>query len=273
MTRMETVTSDGAALAVRIDGEGNRPWLLVSNSLAADLRMWDDQIPLLTRTHRVLRYDTRGHGASDAPEGPYDFDMLVSDMIAVLDHFGVETADVMGLSLGGMTALGLGLDRPERVRRLIVCDARADAPPPFVEGWDARIAAVSEGGMQAVAEGTLERWFTAACRAARPQAIERARDMILTTSPAGYVGCAHALKGLDYLRRLDAMRRPVLYVVGSEDGGAPKEVMAAMADETPDGRLTILPNLAHIPNMEDPAAFAGAVEGWLAEASQAARAA
>jgi 3-oxoadipate enol-lactonase len=125
------VPSGGISLSAQVDGSEGKPWLLLGNSLAADLTMWDDQIGLLTRTHRVIRYDTRGHGQSDAPVGPYDFPMLVADMAAVLDHFGADQADVMGLSLGGMTALGLGLTHPDRVRRLVVCDARADGPAPL----------------------------------------------------------------------------------------------------------------------------------------------
>lgn len=259
MTRVK-VAARGATLSAQVEGDEGNPWLILSNSLAADLTMWDDQIGLLTRTHRVIRYDTRGHGHSDAPEGPYDFAMLVADMVAVLDHFGAARADVLGLSLGGMTALGLGLTHPGRVLRLVVCDARADGPAAFLSGWDDRIAAVGAGGMQAILAGTMARWFTPACA---PEIIARASAMVLNTSPAGYVGCARALQGLDYLKDLGRMRLPVMYIVGAEDLGAPKEAMAAMAAVTPGANLTVLPGLAHIPNMEDPAAFASALAGWL----------
>ncbi len=124
------VAARGASLFTRVDGaeRSDAPWIVLSNSLAADHTMWDPQIPALTARYRVLRYDTRGHGASDAPEGPYDFDMLVADVIAVMDHHGVERATFMGLSLGGMTGLGLALAHPQRLSRLVCCDARADAP-------------------------------------------------------------------------------------------------------------------------------------------------
>ena len=257
------VHSGDVGLAVRVDGEAGKPWLLVSNSLGADMGMWDGQIDFLTRTHRVLRYDTRGHGGSEAPPPPYNFDMLVADMIAILDQFEVEQTDVMGLSLGGMTALGLGLDHPQRVGRMIVCDARADAPAPFVQSWDQRIAAINEGGMEAVVAGTLERWFTPSC----PQeVIDKAAAMIRETSPDGYIGCAHALKELDYLKDLGKLRAPVLYVVGSDDLGAPKDAMAEMAERTPVAEFKILDGLAHVPNMEDSEAFAGAIGPWLADA-------
>ena len=172
----------------------------------------------------------------------------------------VERADVMGLSLGGMTALGLGLAHPDRVRRMVVCDARADNPPPFVASWDDRIAAIERGGMAAIVSGTLERWFTG--RASADLRV-RAEAMILATAVPGFAGCARALQGLNYLHRLGELTVPVRYVVGSEDMAAPVAAMQAMADATPGARLTVLPGLAHIPAMEDPAAFQDAVMNWL----------
>lgn len=259
MTRF-TVDAGGVALSARVDGDAGKPWLLLSNSLAADLTMWDDQIGLLTRTHRVLRYDTRGHGQSAAPLGPYSFDDLVADMVALLDHVGAARADVMGLSLGGMTALGLGLTHPARVGRMVVCDARADAPPPFVQSWDDRIAAIRAGGMASIIDGTLARWFTPA---ADPSVPERARAMMLGTSPIGYEGCAGALKRLDYLRHLGGMTVPVRYIVGAEDMGAPPPAMRAMAEATPGASFAEIPGTAHVPNMENPAAFAAALGDFL----------
>lgn len=259
------IESGDARLSALIEGDEGKPWLLVSNSLGADLHMWDDQMPLLTRTHRVIRYDTRGHGQSSAPEGPYSFDMLVADMIAVLDHIGAHRADVMGLSLGGMTALGLALAHSARVGWMIVCDARADNPPPFIAGWDERIAAIRTGGMESVVEGTLARWFSRNC----PQETrKRATAMIRATSATGYIGCAHALKQLNYLKDLGKIMSPVLYVVGAEDMGAPRDVMAAMAAATPNSDFVSLPGLAHVPNMEDPAAFEAVVRPWLAQAAR-----
>jgi len=227
--------------------------------------MWDAQLPLLTRTHRVVRYDTRGHGQSSAPEGPYSFDILVGDMLAVLDHVGAPKADVLGLSLGGMTALGLGLRYPERVGRMIVCSARADNPPPFVTSWDERISAIEKNGMEAIVDGTLARWFTEACP---PAPREKARKMILATSVTGFTGCARALQKLHYLKFLPEMTVPVRYLVGSEDMGAPKDTMAAMAEATPNSEFTILPRLAHIINMQDPEMFDQAVAPWLRLSAQ-----
>jgi 3-oxoadipate enol-lactonase len=267
VSRLE-VRSGDATLSVLVEGDADKPWLIASNSLAADLTMWDDQVPLFTETHRLIRYDARGHGRSSAPEGPYSFETLVADMAAILDHVGAARADVVGLSLGGMTALGFGLAHPERAGRLVVCDARADSPAPFAASWDERVAAVEGGGMAAITEGTLARWFTNACD---PAARKRAEAMILATSPVGYAGCAAALKRLDYLKDLPRMKPPVLYVVGAEDAGAPKEAMEAMAEATPRAQLVVLPGLAHVPNMEGPQAFAAAVGPFLAAAAAEAR--
>lgn len=266
----EFVTSCDAEIAVRIDGAEHLPWIVLSNSLAADLTMWDDQIPLLTRSYQVLRYDTRGHGKSSAPAGPYSFDILVGDLVAVMDHFGIQKADILGLSMGGMTALGLGLRDPARVGRLICADARADAPPPFVAGWDQRIAAVEAGGMAAILAGTLERWFTAATREQRPEVVDRAARMVLSTSPVGYIGCANALKGLDYLRHLKRLKPQTLYIVGAEDGAAPADAMRNMAAQTPGARFDMLPAAAHIANMEDVAGFNTAIADFLGMSRQAA---
>lgn len=266
----DTVVSRDAELAVRVDGPDHLPWIVLSNSLAADLTMWDDQILFLTRSYRVLRYDTRGHGRSSAPKGPYSFDMLVADFIAVMDRFDIRQADVLGLSMGGMTALGVGLAYPERVNRLICADARADAPPPFVAGWDQRIAAIAAGGMGAVLAGTMERWFTAETRQNRPEIVDRAARMVLDTSPVGYAGCAEALKGLDYLRHLPRLEPETLYIVGAEDAGAPPEAMRGMAAATPGAQFEILPRVAHISNMEDVAGFNARVADFLDISRQAA---
>jgi 3-oxoadipate enol-lactonase len=252
----------GGELAVRDHGGADRPYLIALHALGADHRMWDEQVDLFSRTHRLLLLDARGHGESAAPDAPYELEQLVCDVIAVMDAQGIARADILGLSMGGMTALGMGLAHPGRVNRLIVCDARADAPPAFRQGWDERSAAVRRGGIETVIEGTLGRWFTPDCP---PNVVERARAMMRATSAEGYVGCAMALKELNYLPQLHAMSLPVLYLRGSEDGSAPAETMAEMVTRTPHSTLRTIPGAGHLPNMENPAAFAAAVSDWLRE--------
>ena len=260
----DRVEIDGGSLAARVDRAGREaPWIVLSNSLAADHRMWDPQIPLLTSRYHVLRYDTRGHGASDAPEGAYDFAMLVADVVRLMDHHGIGTAAFMGLSLGGMTGLGLALSHPDRLRHLVCCDARADAPEPFVRSWDERIAAIDRDGMRGILQGTIERWLVPDFRAAHPEEVARVESMILGTSPAGYKGCAAALKRLDYLKDLHRIRVPTLFVVGAEDAGAPPDVMKRMAETVPGAQFAVVPHAAHLPNLDNREGFRDAVSGFL----------
>jgi 3-oxoadipate enol-lactonase len=263
--RLDVAVGD-ASLAVQIDGDEGLPWLMLSNSLAADLTMWDDQLPALSRLRRVVRYDTRGHGDSSVPAGPYDFDRLTADAVAIMDHLQIRSADFLGLSLGGMTGLGLGLGSSERIRRLICCNARGEYPAAVVATWDARMKSVASGGMAAIADDTLARWFTERTRRENPGVAERARRMMLSTPAAGYCGCAAALKALDYRRHLPDLRVPTLYVAGEEDLAAPPGVMREMADATPGARLAVVPGAAHMANMDSPAVFNATVCGFLREA-------
>lgn len=259
------VDRGGFSLAARIsDDRVDAPWLVLSNSLASTMAMWAPQLGSLTRHFRVLAYDTRGHGASDVPNAPYSFADLTADVVALMDHAGIAKASIMGLSLGGMTALGLAIHHPERVERVVCAAARADAPPPFVQGWDDRIAAVRAGGMEAIVEPTLERWHAASWQAAHPDALARARAMILATPVEGYVGCANALKGLDYLKDLGRVTVPVLYVAGEMDTGAPAVAMRAMADATPEAAFAQLSGAAHLVNHDAAEAFETAVLSFLA---------
>ena len=268
--RLEVAAGD-ATLAVRVDGDPGLPWLMLSNSLAADMTMWDDQLPALLRLRRVVRYDTRGHGASSAPPGPYDLDRLAADAVAILDRLAIPAVDYLGLSLGGMTGVGLGLRHPARLRRLICCDARGDYSAVALALWDERVKAVSAGGMAAVADDTLARWFTEPTRREHPERVDRARRMILATSVAGYCGCVAALKALDYGRRLADLTVPTLYVAGEEDVAAPPAAMQAMAAATPGARFAVVPGAAHLANMEHATSFNATVCGYLAEGSATSR--
>ena len=258
------VPRDGYALAALETGRGaGAPAVLLLNSLGAAMSMWDHQRAYLGAMHRVIGYDTRGHGRSDHPPGPYSFDDLVADAFAVMDHFGIRSATIMGLSLGGMTALGMGLAEPDRCKRIICCAARADAPEPFVRSWDERVAAIHKGGMGAIWPGTLERWLTPDARAAQPGTVGRLQADFLATSVTGYAGCAAALQRLDYLRHLGGLTVPTLYISGAEDVGAPPEAMQAMAAATPGAEYACIPEAAHIVNINAPAAFDSAVNDFL----------
>lgn len=253
----------GFALNCRLDGPEGGDWLILSNSLGATLAMWEDQVAMLARRYRVLRYDTRGHGGSDTPEGPYSFADLTGDVIGLMNHLGIEKAAFMGLSMGGMTGLGLAIDHPERLTRAVCADARADAPPPFRTMWDERIAKVDEGGLGAILDGTLASWLTEDWRRANPERVEAVARMVLSNDPDGYIACCRALKELDYLRHLGRAGVPVLFVGGEKDMGAAPEVMQAMADSTPGGRYIPIPGAAHVANINAPEAFNAAIAPFL----------
>ncbi len=262
---MQRATANGIEIAYCVDGEEAKPWLVLSNSLATDHRMWEFQLETLKQTHRLLRYDTRGHGQSQATDGAYSFELLVGDLIGLMDTLDIETADVLGLSLGGMTALGLALDHPERVNRLICCDCRADAPALYADFWRDRIEVARKEGLSALVDGTLERWLTDAFRSEptnRPN-VELARDMILSASVDGFCGCAAALTTLDFLTLLTEITTPTLCVVGSDDLAAPPDVMKAMAEVLPNGQVTVIENAAHVSNLNASAQFNEIVSGWL----------
>ena len=188
------IAANGINLKYRVDGPRDAPWLTLSNSLATNLSLWDAQVAELASTYRVLRYDTRGHGGSDAPDGPYTLAMLRDDVLGLLDALGIETTHFVGISLGGMTALELALALPDRVDRIAVCDSRADAPPAFANSWDERLAIAAEKGMEGLVEATLARWFSEGFLAQDPPALTAVGDMIRGTSLAGYIGCIHALQ-------------------------------------------------------------------------------
>ena len=250
-------------ISTYVDGSADNPWLVLSNSLAATHNMWDLQMKTLLKRYRVLRYDTRGHGQSDVPAAPYSFDDLVGDAVALLDHYQIERPTFMGLSLGGMTGLGIALTHPGRLEALVCCDARADAPPQFVQGWNERINAVREGGLASILPATVERWLSAAFRAARPDVVADVERMILSTPIVGYEGCAEALKRLDYLKDLHHVTMPTLFVGGAEDMAAPPEAMQAMADRIRGSRFSIIAGGAHLSNIDSATGFHGAVKDFL----------
>ncbi|QPM90468.1 alpha/beta fold hydrolase [Pseudooceanicola algae] len=246
-----------------VHGAADAPVLLLLNSLGATEAMWEAQIPLLSGHYRVITCDTRGHGQSPAPEGPYAFSDFVDDALAVLDAHGVEKASVLGLSLGGMTALGLGLNHPDRIERIVCCAARSDAPEPFVQSWHTRLAKLDEGGVEAVWNGTVGFWLSEETRAAHPEREAALRDGFLRTSPTGYRGCAHALMELDYLRHLGKMTVPALFVSGENDGGASPATMEEMAAACPGSQYACVSGAKHVINVDRPQDFALAIGGFL----------
>jgi 3-oxoadipate enol-lactonase len=264
-SQTERVEVGGDSLFARVDESDvpDAPSILLSNSLATTHHLWDAQVAFLTKRYRVIRYDTRGHGGSDVPPAPYKLTQLVSDALAILDHFEIARSAFMGISLGGMTGIGLALFHPERIERLVCCDVRADASAPFLAAWEERLAAVKRDGVGSLAAPTLERWLSPAFRMSNPDAVKQLEAMFRETPLDGYVGCVSVLWQLDYLSRLGDIRVPTLYVVGSDDGAAPVAVMEDMTRRTPAAALKVIAGSAHLPNLDNSAAFNAAIAPFL----------
>lgn len=261
---VDLTVQDGSRISYSVAGQG--PWLVLSNSLATDRSMWAPQLKELQARFTVLSYDTRGHGQSTVSAEEFGFDRLAADVIALMDHLDIDTARFMGLSLGGMTGLALALAHPHRIERVVCCDARADAPRPYKAMWDTNIAASQTGGMKAVAEGTMPRWFSPAFHAdpANAPLLASVREMILTTPAEGYRKAARCLQTLDLLKDLDQIRVPTQFIVGELDPAAPMPVVHEMADRVEGANVTIIPEAAHLSNLENPHAFITAAMTQLA---------
>jgi 3-oxoadipate enol-lactonase len=259
---MTIVHIQGRSFAVCIDGPDTAPPLLLSNSLSSDLSMWDDQVPDWSRDFRVIRYDQRGHGLSAAPPGPYSMERLGLDALAVLDQLGVEWAHFCGLSMGGMVGMWLLTHAPERIGRAILSNTSAHMGP--VDLWNGRIALAREGGMEATVEPTVKRWVPAAFHASAPATIERMRNMIRRTSLDGYIGCCEAIRDMDQRETIQAIRKPVLVIIGSHDPATTPEAGRAIHAAIPGAGLAVL-DAAHISNIQQPEAFTRTVREFLAQ--------
>ncbi|TCT08319.1 alpha/beta fold hydrolase [Aquabacter spiritensis] len=263
------VESNGCALHVRLDGPDDAPVIMLSHGIATDLGIWDGLVPHLVPTHRVLRYDSRGHGASAAIPGAYSLALLADDVVGILDALNISAVHFAGLSMGGMVGLELAVRAPARMMSIAVCDARGTAPPSYREAWAQRSRQARDGGMETMVESSVSRWFTPHFLAHRPAEVEGMRDSIRRTSVDGYCGSAAALCELDHEIHLAAVRVPLLFLTGAQDQGAPPDVVRAMHAKAPGSTYVELPDAGHISVMEQPRLFADALLGFIAAADSA----
>jgi 3-oxoadipate enol-lactonase len=245
-----------------IDGPADGMPVVFSNSLGANVDMWQPQVAALAGEYRVIRYDQRGHGGSELPPGAYAFPALVDDAVALLDALELPRVHFVGLSLGGMTALGLALDHPARLHSITAANCIAQVPAAGQAMWDERARIAREQGLRALIAPSLERWFTAQTRRERAAELEWVGKMIAATPVAGYVAACGALKTLDYLDRLADITVPTLFIAGTHDGGAPLAAMQDMHARVRGSRLVEL-DAAHVSNLERPAEFNSALVGFL----------
>lgn len=257
---MPHATIDGCRLHYRLDGPEDGPPLLLSHALGVDLEMWAPQVERLARRFRVLRYDHRGHGGSDAPAGPYSLDRLGRDAVGLLDALGVARADVVGLSLGGMVALWLGIHASDRVGRLAPSCTTAYAGGAAI--WDPRIETVRRDGMAGLVDGVIGRWFSPGFRERAPETVDTIRRKLLATSPEGYAATCAAIRDMDQRDTIGRIRASMLVLSGSQDQGTPPERGQEIAAAVPGARFLAL-DAAHIANLEQADAFTAAVEGFL----------
>jgi len=256
------IKANGITINYQIDGPDNAPCLVFSNSLATSLAMWDEQTAALKDSYRVLRYDQRGHGSTDAPAGRYSYDTLLADALGLLDELSIKKAHFAGLSMGGATALGLAERHADRFDRIIVCDSPCQSTPQSSQQWEERIAVAQKQGIDALVEPTVGRWFPPEILVKNPPYVDKVRGMIRATPVNGFIGCAAALADHDYASAIATVSRPVLFLCGEKDAPAP--AMRKLHEKLGGSRYVELPGAGHISNMDRPAEFTKAIRDFVA---------
>ena len=255
-------------LNCEVEGKEGAPWITFGHALGNNLTLWDDQVALLGHRFRILRYDQRGHGLSDAPPAPYSFDDLMRDAVELLDWFEIEKTHWVGLSIGGMLGYGMAQNHSHRLLSLTACDSRPDAPPDYAAYFQYRIDTARDKGMEGVVEPTISRWFTPETCAENPPALDKIRNMLRTTNPVGHEGCCEALKRLAFGTGLESITVPTLIIGGAQDKGAPPEILSKTADAIPNSRHVIVDGAGHIANIENPDAVNAALVEFLNEVQE-----
>jgi 3-oxoadipate enol-lactonase len=259
---MPMIDADGCLLNVSVEGRDGGPTLMLSNSLGCTLQMWEPQMKALTQVFRVIRYDRRGHGKSQVPDGPYSIGRFGKDVLAILDDLNIEKTHWCGLSMGGMVGQWLGANAPERFGQIIPSNTACCYPDPA--NWLNRIKAVKEGGIAAVADTVIAGWLTAYFRAREPQIAANMKAMLLATPVEGYLACCEALSTLDQRELLPKIKSPTLVIAGRHDMSTPVSAGELIRSRIPGASMTLL-DAAHISNIEQSHAFTEAVVGFLTQ--------
>lgn len=259
------IKANGIEMNYELSGPEAAPVLMLSHSLACSLAMWDPQVGVLEPHYQVLRYDTRGHGGTEAPAGPYTLEQLGDDAISLMEAVGIEAVHWVGLSMGGMIGQCIALKEPTRLRSLTLCDTSAFLPKESQPIWQERIDRARQKGMEALVQETMARWFTPPYQSRDLPGLRLIKEQFLATPVTGYIGCTEAIRGLDYLNRLSGIGIPTLIIVGEEDLGTPVASAEAMHARIKGSRLVVLPSAAHLSNVEQPEAFNAALTAFLKE--------
>ncbi len=250
---MRRIKANGISIGVDIAGEG--PWLIFSHSLGCRKEMWRPQIDAFAATHRVLTYDTRGHGDSDAPPGPYLLETLAQDVVALCAALDIRKCHFVGLSMGGMIGQMLALNAPDLLLSLTLANTSSFYGPAALANWAARRDTALSAGMAALVTPSLDRWFTPTFRATHPDALHTAAQWLQDANPQGYAACCMAIAAIDTTARLNEIDVPVLVIAGADDVATPPSLAQVMHAEISDSRLRVLAGAAHISSVEQAEAF------------------
>jgi 3-oxoadipate enol-lactonase len=257
---MPVIDADGTPINVVVEGKADAPPLMFSNSLGTNLHMWDDQAKALSRHFRVVRYDSRGHGKSGAPEGPYSIERLGRDVLAVLNALEIQQTHFCGLSMGGMTGMWLARHAPERFNKLTLSNTAPKSQTP--DSWNTRIRNVLAKGLDAIADTVLGIWFTKDFRERSPQIATRMREMMISNNPKGYCGCCAAIRDMDQRWVISSINLPTLIIAGKQDNATPLSASEFMTSRISGSKLISL-DAGHIANVEQTAAYTAALEKFL----------
>lgn len=258
---MNRVRANGIEINYALEGPADAPVLMLSNSLLTDYGMWDTQVPAFTRKYRLLRYDSRGHGDTQATPGAYTMDLLVADVVGLLDALGIRKLHFLGLSMGGMIAQLLAARHGDRLSSVVMCDTACQMPPASL--WNERIALAQAKGTGAFMQPMTDRWLTQGFRGKHPEVVARLGTMIARSSVEGLVGCASAIRDMDHLPILPGIKVPALIVVGEQDVGTPVAAAEVLHRGIKDSKMVVIKDAAHMPNIEQSETFDSTVLGFL----------
>ncbi len=259
----QTIQANGIEMTYRFDGPEDRPVVMLSNSLMSNHTMWDPQMDVLTKDFRVLRYDTRGHGETDAPKGPYTIQLLAEDVVALLDALNIESVHFAGLSMGGMIGQYLGAHYPKRIDSLLLCDTASEMPT--LEMWNDRIATAEKDGITGLLDGTLQRWFTEPFLRNSQADVEKVAQMIRTTETQGYIACASAVRDMSQTAILSRITAPTIIIVGEDDPACTVEQGKVLEQHIDGAKMVVLKEAAHLSNIEQTEAFNDAMMSFLSK--------
>ena len=254
-----------SAVALHAAQSGSGEAVVLAHAIGCDHRMWDSLAAALSPQFHVIGVDARGHGQSPVPKGPYSLEEMAGDVVALLDKLGIARAHWVGLSMGGMLGQSFAIDHPERLHRLVLANTTSSYGPEGPGLWEARMKAVSEGGMAAIVDVVMTRYFSEEFRATHPKVVSAYRKRVLSTSAQGYIACCAAIRDLDFTRDLPGIRARTLVVAGEKDAGTPVAMSEEIVRHIPGARLAVIPGAAHLSAVDSASEFNALIRAFLTD--------